>query len=81
MNHDMMRLCQAVERAQAATDPRQDDMREAIVRAVLRDLRTPSEEAAQAGGLAASGAMMGFAAPAICGLAAVRGTLDFILAE
>lgn len=38
MTEGMHRLMQAVERAQSRTDPRQRDMREAIVEAVLQGL-------------------------------------------
>jgi hypothetical protein len=46
MNGDMMRLAHAVERAQQGTDPRRDDMRVAIVHAVLLELQAITRERA-----------------------------------
>jgi hypothetical protein len=44
MTEGMQRLMQAVELAQANTDPRKRDMREAIVTAVLHELHFMTQE-------------------------------------
>ena len=80
MQNDMERLCDAVAQELGYHDTADGrEKAERIVRVVLEQLRTPSESMAARGGAAASTAMMGFAPPAMCGLAAVRGTIDAIL--